>query len=52
MAWLGNGPGVDGCYLHNPRYDFNDAAIPIGVSFFARLAERFLEKRDFPDARG
>jgi amidohydrolase len=42
MAWLGNGPGEGGCYLHNARYDFNDSAIPIGVSFFARLAERFL----------
>ena len=37
-------PGEDGCFLHNARYDFNDAALPIGVSFFARLAERFLEK--------
>ncbi len=44
MLWLGNGPGEDGCFLHNARYDFNDAALPIGVSFFARLAERFLEK--------
>lgn len=44
MLWLGNGPGEDGCFLHNARYDFNDDALPIGVSFFARLAERFLEK--------
>jgi amidohydrolase len=44
MLWLGNGPGEDGCFLHNARYDFNDAALPIGVSFLARLAERFLEK--------
>jgi amidohydrolase len=50
MIWLGNGPGIDGCYLHNPRYDFNDAAIPVGVSFFVRLAERFLEKESFPVA--
>jgi hippurate hydrolase len=28
--------------LHNARYDFNDSAIPVGVSFFARLVERFL----------
>ena len=42
MVWLGNGPGEGGCHLHNARYDFNDSAIPIGVSFFARLAERFL----------
>ena len=45
MLWLGNGPGEDGCFLHNARYDFNDAALPVGVSFLARLAERFLEKR-------
>jgi amidohydrolase len=42
MLWLGNGPGEGGCLLHNPHYDFNDEALPIGVSFFARLAERFL----------
>jgi hippurate hydrolase len=44
MLWLGNGPGEDGCLLHNARYDFNDEALPIGASFLARLAERFLEK--------
>ena len=44
MLWLGNGPGEGGCYLHNPRYDFNDAAIPTGSSVFARLAERFLAR--------
>jgi hippurate hydrolase len=43
MVWLGNGPGEGGCILHNPRYDFNDMAIPFGVSFFVRLAERFLK---------
>ncbi|HVB16295.1 MAG TPA: M20 aminoacylase family protein [Stellaceae bacterium] len=42
MLWLGNGPGEGGCLLHNARYDFNDSALPVGVSFFARLAERFL----------
>ena len=45
MLWLGNGPGADGRLLHNARYDFNDAALPIGASFLARLAERFLEQR-------
>ena len=44
MLWLGNGPGEGDCFLHNARYDFNDDALPIGVSFLARLAERFLEK--------
>jgi hippurate hydrolase len=42
MLWLGNGPGEGGCFLHNARYDFNDSALPVGVSFFVRLAERFL----------
>ena len=43
MVWLGNG-GEDGngFGLHNSRYDFNDMAIPFGVSFFVRTVERFL----------
>jgi hippurate hydrolase len=45
MVMLGNGGGADAVSLHNPRYDFNDMAIPFGVSFFVRAAERFLEKR-------
>jgi amidohydrolase len=44
MLWLGNGPGEGDCFLHNAHYDFNDDALPVGVSFLARLAERFLEK--------
>jgi metal-dependent amidase/aminoacylase/carboxypeptidase family protein len=28
--------------LHNPRYDFNDAALPIGASLFARVVEKKL----------
>src|SRR3954452_5430275 len=45
MMWIGNGPGEGGCGLHNTRYDFNDEALPLGSSFFARLAERFLEPK-------
>ena len=41
-AWIGNGPGDGGCMLHNPRYDFNDAILPLGASYWARLVERFL----------
>lgn len=41
-VWLGNGPGEGGCTLHNPRYDFNDAALPIGAAYWVRLAERWL----------
>lgn len=37
---LGQGGGAEGCFLHNTRYDFNDAVIPLGAAFFAALAER------------
>lgn len=40
--WIGNGPDDNGRRLHNPRYDFNDAIIPLGASYFARLAETLL----------
>jgi len=43
MLWRGNGPGEDGCFLHNARYEFNDTALPIGASFLARRAQRLLE---------
>ena len=43
--WIGNGPGEGGCYLHNPNYDFNDEALTIGASYWARLVEKRLEKR-------
>ncbi len=36
---LGNG---DSPPVHNPEYDFNDAAIPYGASFFASVAEKAL----------
>ncbi len=38
---IGNGD-AGGCEVHNPGYDFNDAALPFGASLFARLAERKL----------
>ena len=41
-VWLGNGPGTGGCSLHNPHYDFNDQIIPLGVSYWVRLAENYL----------
>lgn len=46
MLWLGNGAGEEGCFLHNPKYDFNDTAMPTGVSFLVRVAERFLARDD------
>jgi amidohydrolase len=39
---LGQGGGAGGCFLHNSRYDFNDAVIPLGAAFFSALAERGL----------
>ncbi len=41
---IGNGEGEGGCEVHNPGYDFNDAALPFGASLFARLVERKLPK--------
>lgn len=41
-VWLGNGPGTGGCSLHNPNYDFNDDILPIGISYWVRLAESVL----------
>ena len=37
---LGQGGGQSNCFLHNSRYDFNDAVIPLGAAFFAALAEQ------------
>ena len=39
---IGNGQGDSGCLLHNPAYDFNDACLPIGASYWVKLAEGFL----------
>jgi amidohydrolase len=36
MIFIGNG---DSAGLHHPAYDFNDAAIPHGISYWARLVE-------------
>jgi len=43
-AWLGNGPGVGGCMLHSPHYDFNDGIIAGGLRYWIRLVERVLPK--------
>jgi amidohydrolase len=41
---IGNGDAAGGCEVHNPGYDFNDAALPFGASLFVRLAERKLAR--------
>ena len=44
---LGNGEvgGKGGVVVHNPRYDFNDAALPYGASYWAMLVEQELARR-------
>jgi hippurate hydrolase len=37
---IGQGGTDSGCFLHNTRYDFNDAILPLGASLFVRLVER------------
>jgi len=39
FIFLGNG---DSAHVHHPAYDFDDAAIPAGCSYWARLVERAL----------
>jgi amidohydrolase len=49
-CFIGNGDGVhremghgEGpCTLHNPNYDFNDALIPLGGSYWVKLVEAAL----------
>lgn len=57
FVFLGAGRGAAGePQLHQPTYDFNDALLPVGASWFATLAERLLpgeetdaaEQRDTP----
>ena len=33
---------VGPCTIHNPSYDFNDALIPLGGTYWVRLAEAWL----------
>ena len=39
FIWIGNGNSAG---LHHPAYDFNDEAIPVGTSYWVRLAETAL----------
>jgi amidohydrolase len=38
------GHGAGPCMLHNPSYDFNDDLIPLGGTYWVRLAEEWLAK--------
>ena len=42
--WIGNGSDGDGHNLHSPHYDFNDAILPLGASYWVRLAEAALSR--------
>lgn len=52
-VFIGNGEGAhrDGghglgpCNLHNPSYDFNDDLLPLGATYWVRLAEAWLRQR-------
>lgn len=52
-VFLGNGDGghrdqghgLGPCNLHNPSYDFNDELLPIGATYWVRLAEKFLQAK-------
>ncbi|KAA0680017.1 M20 aminoacylase family protein [Roseomonas genomospecies 6] len=43
-VWVGAGPSDGGRNLHSPHYDFNDAVLPIGLSYWVRLAETVLPR--------
>ena len=43
-VWLGQGGTPSGCTLHNPHYDFNDAVLPTGASYWATLVETLLAR--------
>ncbi len=51
-AFIGNGDGSHRmpdhgpgpCIIHNTSFDFNDAIIPIGASYFVRLAQQWLAR--------
>jgi hippurate hydrolase len=41
-SYEGVGHDAGPCTLHNPNYDFNDALIPLGGSYWVQLATRWL----------
>ncbi|MGY4626266.1 amidohydrolase [Bradyrhizobium sp. USDA 4486] len=42
FVWIGNGPLRDGAELHGPRYDFNDAILPVASTWMAEVAKTAL----------
>ena len=41
---LGAGRGAGDAMVHHPKYDFNDAILPVGASYWATLAEQLLPR--------
>ena len=39
-----HGHGLGPCNLHNPSYDFNDDLLPLGATYWVRLAEACLKQ--------
>lgn len=44
--WMGN--GEDSASLHNPKYDFNDRVLPLGVQYFVQLVRALLRDGRLP----
>lgn len=42
FVWIGNGELRDGAELHGPRYDFNDAILPVASTWMAEVAKSAL----------
>ena len=43
-VFIGNGQGSEGgCMVHHPGYDFNDACLSTGASYWTRLVETWLK---------
>jgi hippurate hydrolase len=42
--YIGNGDTVGSCPVHNPNYDFNDAALPYGAAVLAATVEKKLQR--------
>ncbi len=41
-VWLGTGTSTDCPGLHHPHFDFNDAMLPVGASYWVKLVEACL----------
>jgi len=53
-VWIGNGTGdhrdaghgLGPCMLHNGSYDFNDELLPLGATYWVKLAENWFKRSD------